>query len=352
MGVERSSSADSILDTSVSGVPSGEQLTARALVCKEFGPIENLVIEERPVPEPEAGEVLVEVRAAGLNFPDALIVLGEYQVKPSLPFVPGGEAAGVVASVGDDVSTVQPGDRVIVPMGPAFATFTVAQAEHLLKMPDNMTFHQGAGFCITYGTSYYALKQCAAIRPGETLLVLGAAGGVGATAVEIGKAMGATVIAAASTEEKLDFACGIGADHRINYSTEDLKRRTKELSKGLGVNVIFDPVGGAYTEQAFRAIAWNGRHLVIGFACGTIPKLPLNLPLLKGGSVAGVWWGTWASKHPEDSRRNFDELLAMVERGGLSPPVTQVFPLEEYVEAFRCLTERRAKGKVIFEMAR
>jgi len=324
---------------------------ARALVCREFGPVENLVIEERPVPEPAAGEVLVDVRAAGLNFPDALIVLGEYQVKPALPFIPGGEAAGVVASVGRGVDGVEIGDRVIVPMGEAFASYTVAPAERLLRMPDNMSFHQGAGFCITYGTSYYALKQCASLRPGETMLVLGAAGGVGITAVEIGKAMGATVIAAASTDDKIAFARSVGADHGINYTTEDLKRRAKALTNGHGVDVIYDPVGGAYTEQAFRAIAWSGRHLVIGFACGTIPKLPLNLPLLKGGSVSGVWWGTWAAKFPDESRRNFEELLAMVERGELDPKVTQVFDLDDYVEAFKCLTERRAKGKVIFDMA-
>jgi NADPH2:quinone reductase len=347
----KSSSDDSLRDSVAGDEPVAEQLSARALVCKAFGPVEDLVIEEQPVAQPGAGQVLVEVRAAGLNFPDALIVLGEYQIKPSLPFVPGGEAAGVVAAVGEGVTNVAPGDRVIVPMGPAFATYTLGEAEHLLTMPDNMSFHQGAGFCITYGTSYYALKQCAALQPGDVMLVLGSAGGVGATAVEIGKAMGATVIAAASTEEKLDFACELGADHRINYTTEDLKRRAKELSKGHGVDLIYDPVGGAYTEQAFRAIAWNGRHLVIGFACGTIPKLPLNLALLKGGSVTGVWWGTWAAKHPEDSRRNFDELLAMVGSGELNPRVTQVFPLEEYVEAFLCLTERRAKGKVIFEMS-
>ena len=294
--------------------------------------------------------MLVEVRAAGLNFPDALIVLGEYQVKPTLPLIPGGEAAGVVASIGDGVTGVGVGDRVIVPMGSAFAGYTVARADQLLRMPDNMSFHQGAGFCITYGTSYYALKQCAKLQEGDTMLVLGAAGGVGITAVEIGKAMGATVIAAASTDEKLEFAREIGADHGINYSTEDLKRRTKALSNGHGVDVIYDPVGGAYTEQAFRAIAWNGRHLVIGFACGTIPKLPLNLPLLKGGSVTGVWWGTWASKFPEESRRNFKELFSMVEQRKLDPRVTQVFGLHDYVEAFKCLTERRAKGKVIFDM--
>jgi len=213
-----------------------------------------------------------------------------------------------------------------------------------------MSFEQAAGFAITYGTSYYALKQQAKIQPGETLLVMGAAGGVGIATIQIAKAMGATVIAAASSEEKLDFACEAGADLRINYSTEDLKEQIKALTKGKGVDVIYDPVGGDFSEQAFRAIAWDGRFLVIGFASGPIPKIPLNLCLLKGASIVGVWWGTWATKFPRESQKNFQELIAMIDGGKFSPLVTEVYPLDDYKAAFASISERRAKGKVILSM--
>lgn len=323
----------------------------KALVCKEFASPDELVIEERPTPQPGKGELLVDVKAAGINFPDVLMVQGKYQFKPDLPFIAGSEAAGIVASVGEGVEHYKEGDKIIcnIPNG-AFATQCVAPAAAVLPMASNMTFEQAAGFSITYGTSYYALKQRANLQAGETVLVLGAAGGVGVTAIQIAKAMGATVIAAASSEEKLDFATEVGADMRINYSTENLKERVKELTNGAGVDVIYDPVGGDYTEQAYRSIAWYGRYLVIGFAAGPIPKLPLNLPLLKCGDIIGVFWGSWAMRDPKAAQQNFIELLQMVEQGKLVPLTTEVYDLADYAAAFRSITERRARGKVILRM--
>lgn len=323
----------------------------RALVCSEYGPAGKLAIVERELPALGKGEMLVDIKAAGLNFPDSLIIEGKYQVKPPLPFVPGSEAAGIVRELGEGVTRYAVGDRVICTLSTgAFAEQAVAHETMTLPMASNMTFEQAAGFCITYATSYYALKQRAKIQKGETLLVLGAAGGVGVTAIQIGKAMGATVIAAASTEEKLDFACEVGADLRINYTTENLKERIKELTGGKGADVIYDPVGGDYTEQAYRAIAWYGRYLVIGFAAGPIPKIPLNLPLLKAGDILGVFWGGWAARDPQGSMQNFKELLGLVEDGTLKPITTEVYDFDKYEDAFACLTERRARGKVILSM--
>jgi NADPH2:quinone reductase len=323
---------------------------ATVLVCAAFGPVEALRLEERSVPAPGRGQAVVELRAAGLNFPDTLVINGTYQVKPKLPFVPGSEGAGIVAAVGEGVEDLATGDRVIVPRGPTFATRVLVEAADLIPIPRSMSFQQAAGFCVTYGTAYHALRQRAALQPGETLLVLGAAGGVGTAAIDVGEALGAKVIAAASTEEKLDFACRAGAALRIDYSTENLKESARELTAGRGVDVVFDPVGGELSEQAFRAIAKEGRFLVVGFASGDIPRIPLNLPLLKTGSLIGVWWGDWASRFPAANRRNFEALLGMVDTGRLRPPVPEVFPLENYVAAFRRLAERRACGKVVLEM--
>ncbi len=320
----------------------------RALVCKEFGPTENLALEEVNVPKPGKGEILMDIKATGVNFPDVLTVQGKYQFKPELPFIPGAELAGVVTAVGEAVTSRKVGDRVIATtqIG-AFAEQAVVNEHSTFEMGNTMSFQQAAGFAITYGTSYYALKQQANIQPGETLLVLGAAGGVGIATIQIAKAMGATVIAAASTEEKLDFACEAGADLRINYSTENLKDRVKALTGGKGVDVVYDPVGGEFSEQAFRAIAWDGRFLVIGFASGPIPAMPLNLALLKGASLVGVFWGSWAARSPMESRKNFDELIEMIDGGKFSPLVTEVYSLDDYKAAFASISERRAKGKVI-----
>jgi NADPH2:quinone reductase len=301
-----------------------------------------------PDPVPGPGDVVIDVQAAALNFPDTLIIEGKYQFQPDLPFVPGGEAAGLVSAVGDTVDRFAVGDPVVaMGVSGAFSEKWKVEASTTMLKPEHLSFVEAAAFGLTYGTSYYALKQRAKLEPGETLLVLGAAGGVGSSAVEIGKAMGARVIAAASTDEKLAFATGMGADESINYSTENLRDRIKEITGGRGVDVVYDPVGGELSELALRSTAWDGRFLVIGFASGAIPEIPLNLMLLKGVSLVGVFWGSWTAKDPAASLRNFGELFAMVAEGKLHPRVTDVYPLEEYEAAFDALTGRRATGKVV-----
>ena len=323
----------------------------RALVCKEHGPGngEKLSLETQwPVPELGEHDVLIEVKAAGLNFPDVLMIQGKYQFQPDMPFVPGAESAGTVAAVGDKVTRHKVGDKVIcMGMSGAFCEKVVANEFGVFPMPEGLSFEQAAGVSITYFTSYYALKQRANIQPGETLLVLGAAGGVGTTAVELGKLMGAKVIAAASSEEKLALCKELGADEVINYSEESLKDKVKELTGGKGVDVVYDPVGGEFAEPAVRSMAWNGRYLVIGFASGPIPEIPLNLTLLKGCSLVGVFWGRFSGEEPEVNLSNIHELWALFAEGKLNPVVTDVFPLEQYEDAFNCLIERRARGKVI-----
>lgn len=323
----------------------------KALVCKEYGPPEKLVIEEKPDPIPADDEVLVDIKAAGINFPDVLVIAGTYQVKVPPPFVPGNEAAGIVEAVGAEVSRFKPGDRVIVtPPSGGFAEKCVAAEKLCLPLPDSLSFEQGAGFTVTYATTYHAYRQCTQLKPGETVLVLGAAGGVGITAVEIAKSLGAKVIAAASSEEKLAFAREAGADEAINYSLASLREAVKELTKGRGVDVVYDPVGGELAQQALRSLAWQGRYLVIGFACGEIPNFPANIALLKEASIIGVWWGTWSSLNPRDSLQNMAELAAMVEQDKLNPRVTESYPLKHYMDAFNTITERRARGKVVLTM--
>jgi NADPH2:quinone reductase len=323
----------------------------KALVCKEYGPPEKLVIEEKPDPIPGDDEVLVDIKAAGINFPDVLVIAGTYQVKVPPPFVPGNEAAGIVEAVGAEVSRFKPGDRVIVtPPSGGFAEKCVAAERLCLPLPDSLSFEQGAGFTVTYATTYHAYRQCTQLQPGETVLVLGAAGGVGITAVEIAKSLGAKVIAAASSEAKLAFAREAGADETINYSLASLREAVKELTKGRGVDVVYDPVGGELAQQALRSLAWQGRYLVIGFACGEIPNFPANIALLKEASIIGVWWGTWSSLNPRDSLQNMAELAAMVEQDKLNPRVTESYPLKHYMDAFNTITERRARGKVVLTM--
>ncbi len=324
----------------------------RALVCKEYGPPESMVIEEHVDPVPGEGQVLVDVAAAGINFPDVLSIAGKYQVKTPTPFVPGNEAAGVVSQLGEGVTEFAVGDKVIInTMGGAFAEKCVADVQTTAPLPDDLNFEQGAGFSVTYGTSAHALKQSANLQPGETVLVLGAAGGVGITAVEIAKAMGARVIAAASSDEKLEFAASAGADETINYSNTPLKETVKEMTGGNGVDVVYDPVGGELADQAFRALAWHGRYLVIGFACGDIPKFAANIALLKEASIIGVWWGTWATKNPKLQIQNMMEMAALVADGTLTPRVTESYALDDYADAFKAITERRARGKVILRMS-
>ncbi|MEC7158395.1 MAG: NADPH:quinone oxidoreductase family protein [Pseudomonadota bacterium] len=322
----------------------------KALICNEFGSTKNLTLEEVKSPEPGVGQVLIDVHAAGINFPDVLTVQGKYQFKPSLPFTPGIEVSGVIKKVGKDVKMRKVGDEVISTLQTGAFASEVVTSENSTFLKGNMSFEQAAGFALTYGTSYYALKQRARLVAGETVLVLGAAGGVGVATIQLAKAMGANVIAAASNDTKLDFAEEAGADLRINYTNENLKERVKELTNGQGADVIYDPVGGDFSEQAFRAIAWNGRFLVIGFASGPIAKMPLNLALLKGASLVGVFWGSWSAREPNESQNNFSELIKMVDDKKFIPLVTEIFKLEDHASAFACIEERRAKGKVILSM--
>lgn len=320
----------------------------RAVLCKELGPPESLVVEDVPTPDIQPGQVLVKVGACGVNFPDTLIIQGKYQHKPDLPFSPGGEIAGEVIDVAADVSNVKKGDRVIALCGHGgFAEEIAIEADRLVHIPDQMDYVTASAFLLTYGTSYHGLKQRANLQAGETLLVLGAAGGVGLAAVELGKAMGAKVIAAASTADKLALAKEHGADELINYSEEDLKDRTKELTGGKGVDVVYDPVGADLFEPAVRATGWNGRILVVGFAGGYIPKLPVNLTLLKGSSVVGVFWGEFTRRQPEDSAQNNKELLEMYVQGKVKPHISQTFPLEKAADALYTLQNRQAKGKLV-----
>lgn len=320
----------------------------KAVLCKAFGPAETLVLEEIASPEAKKNEVLLQVHAAGVNFPDTLIIEGKYQFKPPFPFSPGGEAAGVVTAVGEKVSHLNVGDRVMALTGwGSFAEEVAVPGYNVMPIPASMDFASAAAFGMTYGTSMHALKQRANLQPGETLLVLGASGGVGLAAVEIGKAMGAKVIAAASSAEKLEVAKAAGADELINYSESNLKDEVKRLTGGQGADVIYDPVGGDLFDAAIRSIAWNGRLLVVGFASGRIPELPVNLTLLKGAAVVGVFWGAFAQRQPQDNAANFQQLFAWHAEGKLKPLVSQTFPLAQAAEAINTLGQRKAVGKVV-----
>jgi NADPH2:quinone reductase len=323
----------------------------KAVLCKQFGPPESLVVEELPSPKAGAGEVVITVKAASVNFPDVLIIQNKYQFKPPLPFSPGSELAGVVREVGPGVTNVRPGDRVIAfTTYGAFAEEVKTDAVRLLPLPQQMDFVTGAAFLLTYGTSDHALRDRAALQSGETLLVLGAAGGVGLAAIEIGKALGARVIACASSEDKLAVCREHGADAAINYASEDLRERIKALTEGRGVDVVYDAVGGPYSEPAFRSLAWRGRLLVVGFAAGEIPKLPLNLALLKGASVVGVFWGDFAKREPKAFAQSIEQLARWYGEGRLRPHVSQTLPLERAGEAIQRLASRQAKGKIVLTM--
>jgi len=321
----------------------------KALVCRQLGMADKLdLVNDWPEPEVGDKDVLIDVKAAGLNFPDVLIIQGKYQIKPELPFIPGAECAGVVKAVGAGVSRFKVGDQVVTTgSSGAFCERVAAPEFAVFPMPESLSFEQAAGVCITYFTSYYALKQRARLQSGETLLVLGAAGGVGTTAVELGKLMGAKVIAAASSDEKLAVCKALGADELVNYSTTSLKDAIKSLTGGRGVDVIYDPVGGDFAEPALRSMAWNGRYLVIGFASGPIPSIPLNLTLLKGCSIVGVFWGRFTGEEPEQNLQNIRELWELFAEGKLKPVVTDLYPLEQFEAAYNCMVERRARGKVI-----
>lgn len=320
----------------------------KAVLCKAFGPPETLVVEEVPSPSPGDGEVVVTVHACGVNLPDTLVIAGKYQLKPPLPFSPGGEVAGTIKAVGPRVDRFRVGDRVIaLPIYGGYAEELRVSQEKLLRLPDGIDFAQGAAFAISFGTAHYALRERARIQPGETLLVLGAAGGSGLAAIALGKLMGARVIAGASTGEKLDLCTEQGADAVINYSGEDLRARIFELTEGRGVDVIFDPAGGALAERAMRCMAWNGRFLVIGFASGDITKAALNLPLLKGFSIVGVSWGAFLGKEPERGAALMEELMSWFRKGKVTPHIESRLPLEQAARALTHLVERKGKGKTV-----
>jgi NADPH2:quinone reductase len=293
---------------------------------------------------------VVDVKAAGVNFPDMLMIQGKYQIKPPLPFTPGAELAGVVKEVGSGVTHVKPGDPVIAYVNTgAFAEECLAPAARIVPMPRGVDFGAAAGFTLTYGTSWHALKDRGQLQPGETLLVLGAAGGVGLAAVELGAAMGARVIAAASSDEKLAVCRAHGAHETINYTTADLRERLKQLVGEKGVDVVYDPVGGALSEPALRSVGWRGRFLVIGFAGGEIPRLPANLPLLKGSAIVGVYWGDWMRREPEAARREMSELLGWLADGRVKPHVSARYPLARTADALVALARRAVTGKVVIE---
>ncbi|MBK4993479.1 NADPH:quinone oxidoreductase family protein [Pseudomonas sp. S37] len=320
----------------------------KAVLCKTLGPARNLVLEDVASPLPKKNEILLDVQAAGVNFPDTLIIEGKYQFQPPLPFSPGGEAAGVVAAVGEKAGAFKVGDRVMALTGwGAFAEQVAVPFYNVLPIPASMDFTTAAAFGMTYGTSMHALRQRGQLQAGETLLVLGASGGVGLAAVEIGKAMGARVIAAASSAEKLAVAKAAGADELIDYSQASLREEIKRLTGGQGVDVIYDPVGGELFEQAVRGLAWNGRLLVVGFASGSIPQLAANLVLLKGAAVLGVFWGAFAQRQPEDNAANFRQLFAWHAEGKLKPLVSQTYPLGEAGAAIEKLGQRQAVGKLV-----
>ncbi len=324
---------------------------ARAILCKEFGPPDSLVVEDVSTPEPGAGEVVVSVRAAALNFFDTLIIQDKYQFKPERPFSPGAELAGTVKSTGSGVTDLAIGDRVMAyTVWGACREEVCVAADQIVSLPEKVDFAAAAGLTVTYGTTIHALADRAKLAPGETLVVLGASGGVGQSAIELGKIMGARVIAAASSDDKLAFCKKIGADEVINYSTENLKDRIKVLTDGRGADVIYDPVGGDFAEQALRATAWEGRYLVIGFAAGEIPKIPLNLVLLKGCQLVGVFWGDFLKRSPERHTQHMQQLVSWCETGQIAPHVHKAYPLEETAVALNALANREVRGKVVIRM--
>jgi NADPH2:quinone reductase len=320
----------------------------KAIVCKTFGPPESLTLEEVKSRAPGKSEVRIAVKAAGVNFPDTLIIQGKYQLKAEPPFTPGGEIAGEVVEVGEKIKHVRPGDAVaaLVPTG-GYAEEVIAAGDTVIPLPRGMAMNDAAAFPFVYGTSLHALKQRANLKAGETLLVLGAAGGVGLAALQIGKLMGARVIAAASSAEKLALCQQHGADEVVNYSTESLKEAVKKLTKGQGADVIYDPVGGDLAQDCFSCINWNGRYLVVGFAAGKIPEVALNRLLLKGAAAVGVFWGAFVAREPKANWENFQQLFAWYGEGKLKPHVSATYPLGEAPRALRDMLERKVTGKVL-----
>ena len=320
----------------------------RAVRCHQYGPPEVLVVEDIPSLIPGAGQVIISVKAAGVNFPDSLIIQNKYQIKTSLPFSPGGELAGVIKSVGTGVTKFVVGQSVIAFSGwGAFAEEIAISQDSLIPMPAEMSYEIAGTFLMTYGTAYHALKDRAQLGNGETVLIFGAAGGIGIAAIEIAKALGARVIAAASSAEKLAICKAHGADECINYLTENLRERLKVLTDGRGIDVVCDPVGGAYSEQAIRSMAWRGRFLVVGFADGEIPRIPLNLPLLKGCSILGVFWGDFIRREPENLEADLTELVSLYGQEKIKPLVSARYPLEGVCDALNAMMQRKVSGKIV-----
>ncbi len=320
----------------------------KAVLCHNFGLPDSLVVQDIPSPVVGKGQVLVSTKACGVNFPDTLIIQNKYQFKPPMPFSPGGEVSGIVKEVGEGVRHLKVGDRVFSMTGwGGFAEEVLGDALKTLPMPEGMDFVTAATTMYTYGTSYHALKDRAKLLAGETLLVMGAAGGVGLAAVQLGVMMGAKVIAAASTDEKLAVCKQLGASETINYSTEDIKIRVKELTNGKGVDVVYDPIGDRYAEPAIRSLAWKGRYLVVGFAAGEIPSIPLNLALLKGASIMGVFWGQFAALEPMNSMQNFQEILQWIAQGKLKQHIYGEYSLDNAHQALQAIMERKVVGKVV-----
>jgi NADPH2:quinone reductase len=325
----------------------------KAMLCKEFGPPEQLVLTDSPRPEPAAGQVVIAVKACGINFPDALLIQNKYQYKPERPFAPGGEVAGTVVRVGKDVHGWAAGDEVI-----AFVTFgglaeeLAIDTKRLIRKPPEMTFVEAAAFTLTYGTSLHALENRAKLKAGETLLVLGAAGGVGTAAIQIAKAIGARVIAAVSTPEKAQYCRKLGADETIDYAKSELREQLKALTAGKGVEVVYDPVGGALAEPALRSTTWRGRYLVVGFAAGDIPKIALNLPLLMERDIIGVHWGAWIDRADTDREQHLRRLVELYRSGAVKPQVSAVYPLPDAAAAIRKVMDRQATGKIVVDVER
>ena len=319
-----------------------------AWLCENPIGIDAVTWKELPTPSPAEGQVLIQIKAASLNFPDILIVQNKYQHKPALPFVPGSEYAGVIEAVGPGVTHLKVGQNVACLSGTGgFGTHTLAPAAMCMPLPDGFSHVDAAAFIMIYATSHHALVDRAQLKAGETVLILGAAGGVGTSAIQIAKAMGAKVIAAASSDEKCALCKSIGADETINYSTQDLRSTLKTLTDGKGPDVIYDPVGGEYTEPAFRSIAWRGRYLVVGFAAGPIPALPFNLMLLKGASVVGVFWGDFAKKEPKANAAMMAELAGWYAKGTIKPVIDSTMPMAQLKEAYAHMSSRAVKGKLV-----
>ena len=323
----------------------------KAILCHAYGYPDKLTLQEVNDPVLSEREVLIEVKACGVNFPDALIIQNKYQFKPPLPFSPGGEVSGIIQGIGEKVKHLKVGDRVLALCGwGGFAEIVAIDAQRVFQIPSEMDFITAASTLYTYGTSYHALKDRAALKQGETLLVMGAAGGVGIAAVELGKLLGATVIAAASSDDKLKLCKEKGATHLINYTTEDIRERIKEITSNKGVDVIYDPIGGKLAELALRSIAWKGRYLIVGFASGEIPLLPFNLPLLKGCSVMGVFWGSFAEKEPVQSMQNLGQLLHWLKDGNIKQSIHKIYALEDGPKAIQDIIDRKVIGKAIVKI--